>query len=256
MRSDNLHLPGDIALLRTFYALVTAAAATFGAIVWTLFDQSDNIVTSAVIAVFGDPSRPWDVPDMHLLLVMPMGACVVVFVRSVLGWKTFGLFTPMLLALAYLQSGPIAGPVISTTAILIGMLAVPFLKALSLSRVGFLGTLIAIVVSALGAMALEFQQPALVSAFPVVVTALIVERWWNAFEADGPKKAMRMTTTTLAVALMIQCLVAAPPVLLLAAEHPLALPLSSIVLMIVLGRYQGLRLSELTRFRAAAQEGA
>jgi hypothetical protein len=45
-------------------------------------------------------------------------------------------------------------------------------------------------------------------------------------------------------------------VLLLAAEHPLALPLSSIVLMIVLGRYQGLRLSELTRFRAAAQEGA
>ena len=87
----------------------------------------------------------------------------------------------------------------------------------------------------------QWRQPALVSAFPVVVTALIVERWWNAFEADGPKKAMRMTTTTLAVALMIQCLVAAPPVLLLAAEHPLALPLSSIVLMIVLGNLRGWR---------------
>lgn len=251
MRSDDLHLPGDIALLRTAYVLAAAIAATFGAIVWALFDRSDNIVTSTVIAMFGDPSRPWNLPDIHLLLVMPMGASVVVFVRSVLGWKTFGLFTPMLLALAYLQSGPIAGPVISTTAILIGMLAVPFLKALNLSRVGFLGTLIAIVVSALGAMALEFDQPALVSAFPVVVTALIVERWWNAFEADGPTKAVRMTATTLAVALAIQGLVAAPPVVWLAAEHPLAMPLASIAAMIVLGRYKGLRLSELLRFRAA-----
>jgi hypothetical protein len=188
---------------------------------------------------------------MHLLLMMPLGAAVVVFVRAVLGWKTFGLFTPMLLALAYLQSGPIAGPVISTTAILIGMVAAPFLKLLGLSRVAFLGTLIAIVVSALGAMALHFEQPALASAFPVVVTALIVERWWNAWEADGPKKALRMTLATLGVALMIQLLVAAPPVLALAARAPLAVPVSAVAVMILLGRYNGLRLSELARFRAA-----
>lgn len=251
MRSDDLTLPGDIALKRAGYALVAALVATFGAIVWTLFDRSDNIVTGTIIAVFGDPSRPWHLPDMHLLLMMPLGAVVVVFVRSVLGWKTFGLFTPMLLSLAYLQSGPIAGPVISTTAILIGMASAPFLKLLNLSRVAFLGTLIAIVVSVLGAMALQFNQPALGSAFPVVVTALIVERWWNAWEADGPKKAVRMTATTLAVALMIQLLVAAPPLMALVAETPLAMPLAAVVLMILLGRYNGLRLSELSRFRAA-----
>jgi hypothetical protein len=251
MRSDDLHLPGDKVLLRTFHALIAAVVATFGAIVWTLFDRSDNIVTSSIIAVFGDPSRPWNLPPMHLLLMMPAGAVVVVFVRSVLGWKTFGLFTPMLLALSYLQSGPIAGPVISTTAILIGMAAAPFLKLLNLSRVAFLGTLIAIVVSALGAMALRFNQPVLASAFPVVVTALIVERWWNAWEADGPKKAVRMTATTLAVALIIQLLVAAPPMVVVATRLPLALPLTAVVLMILLGRYNGLRLSELARFRAA-----
>ena len=251
MRSDDLHLPGDIAIMRACYLLGAALVATFGAIVWTLFDRSDNIVTGTIIAVFGDPSRPWNLPNMHLLLMMPIGALVVVFVRSVLGWKTFGLFTPMLLALAYLQSGPIAGPVISTTAILIGMIAAPFLKLLNLSRVAFLGTLIAIVVSALGAMALQFQQPALASAFPVVVTALIVERWWNAWEADGPKKALRMTGTTLGVAMMIQLLVTIPPMMALAAANPLAMPLSAIVPMILLGRYNGLRLSELARFRAA-----
>lgn len=252
MRSD-LHLPGDIALRRAGHAAIIALIGTFAAIVWTLFDQSDSLVARIVIAIFGDPSRPWDLPNLHLLLALPLGAVMVVFVRSVLRWKTFGLFTPMLLALAYLQSGPIAGPVISTTAILVGMVAAPALKLLQLSRVAFLGTLIAIVVSALGAMALRFDQPALASAFPVVVTALIVERWWNAWEADGPKQAVRMTATTLLVALLIQALVAAPVMVALAIAEPLAMPLASVVLMIVLGRYQGLRLSELARFRAAKE---
>lgn len=254
MRSDALYLPGDRAIKRTFQAMIGLVVATFFAIMWALFDNSDTLVTQAVHAVFGDPGRPWNLPQLHLLLALPLGAVMVVFARSVLGWKTFGLFTPMLLALAYLQSGPFAGPVISTAAILIGMAAAPFLKLLNLSRVAFLGTLIAIVVTALGTLALRLDNLVLMSAFPVVVTALVVERWWNAWEADGRKQAMKMTATTLALALMIQGLVASPLVIALGQQAPLVMPASAIVMMIVLGRYQGLRLSELTRFRAA--EGA
>lgn len=254
MRSDALHLPGDRAIKRTFQAMIGLVVATFFAIMWALFDNSDTLVTQAVHAVFGDPGRPWNLPQLHLLLALPLGAVMVVFARSVLGWKTFGLFTPMLLALAYLQSGPFAGPVISTAAILIGMAAAPLLKLLNLSRVAFLGTLIAIVVTALGTLALRLDNLVLMSAFPVVVTALVVERWWNAWEADGRKQAMKMTATTLALALMIQALVASPLLIALGQQAPLVMPASAIVMMIVLGRYQGLRLSELTRFRAA--EGA
>lgn len=249
--NSEMHLPGDIALRRTLHALVVGLVLTFFAILWALFDRSDTLVTRAVISVFGDPARPWDLPDLHLLMALPLGAVVVVFVRSVLGWTTFGLFTPMLLALAFLQAGPIAGPTISIAAMLVGMAAAPVLKILQLSRVALLGALIGTVVSALAAMALQFDQPALVSAFPVVVTALVVERWWNAWEADGPKKAMRMTLVTLLLALAIQGLVAAPAMVRLATTNPLAIPLASVIGMILLGRYQGLRLSEHARFRAA-----
>lgn len=253
MRSDPLHLPGDLAIRRVMQALIGLVVASFVAIMWSLFDPADTLVSQAVHAVFGDPSRPWDLPQLHLLLALPMGAVIVVFVRSVLGWKTFGLFTPMLLALAYLQSGPIAGPTISTAAILVGMAAAPGLRLLGLSRVAFLGTLIAIVVTALGALALQLDRLVLISAFPVVVTALVVERWWNAWESDGPKAAMRMTATTLAVALMIQALVASPLTIAVSSLHPLAIPASAIVLTILLGRYNGLRLSEMSRFAAAAK---
>lgn len=253
MRSDPLQLPGDQLIKRCFQALIGLVVASFVAIMWSLFDPADTLVSKAVHAVFGDPSRPWDLPQLHLLLALPMGAVIVVFVRSVLGWKTFGLFTPMLLALAYLQSGPIAGPTISTAAILVGMAAAPALRQLGLSRVAFLGTLIAIVVTALGALALQLDRLVLISAFPVVVTALVVERWWNAWESDGPKQAMKMTATTLAVALMIQALVASPLIVAVSSLHPLAIPASAIVLTILLGRYNGLRLSEMSRFAAAAK---
>jgi hypothetical protein len=133
------------------------------------------------------------------------------------------------------------------------MIAAPLLRRLELSRVAFLGTLIAIVVTALGALALQLDNLVLISAFPVVVTALVVERWWNAWESEGPSQAMRMTATTLVVALMIQGLVASPLLVALATDYPLAIPASSIFMMILLGRYQGLRLSELGRFRAAKE---
>lgn len=251
MRSNELYLPGDIAIRRAGQAIIAGIVLSFFAIMWALFDRSESLVTQIVHAVFGDPGRAWSLPQLHLLLALPLGAVIVVFVRSVLGWKTFGLFTPMLLALAYLQSGPIAGPTISTAAILVGMLAAPALRLLHLSRVAFLGTLIAIVVTALGALALQLDQLVLISAFPVVVTALVVERWWNAWESDGRKQAIKMTVTTLAVALMIQAVVASPLLIAVSQTVPLAIPASSIVFMILLGRYQGLRLSERARFRSA-----
>ena len=108
-------------------------------------------------------------------------------------------------------------------------------------------------VTALAALALRLDNLVLISAFPVVVTALVVERWWNAWESEGRKQAMKMTATTLVVALIIQALVASPLLVAIALHSPLAIPASTIFIMILLGRYQGLRLSELGRFRAAKE---
>ncbi|MFU7528536.1 7TM domain-containing protein [Qipengyuania sp. ASV99] len=251
LSEQEIVLPGDIALRRMRWLAVAALVATFMAVVWALFDHSNTLLTRMVHVVLGDPARPWNLPNLHLLLALPVGAAVVVFVRSILGWKTFGLFTPMLLALSYLQSGPIVGPTISTSAILVGMACAPVLRMFALSRVAYLGALIGIVVSALGLLAINLDKMVLISAFPVVVTALVVERWWNAWESDGPRSAFKMTGTTLFVAMLIQALVASPILIEFALGNPLTLPIASVILMILMGRYQGLRLSELTRFRAA-----
>jgi 7 transmembrane helices usually fused to an inactive transglutaminase len=233
-----------------FVAAIIAAAVLFAG-AWALFDWRDSHMIQNAKVALSDPAGRWGLSEAYLLFALPMGATVVVFVRTILGWKTFGLFTPMLLAMAYLQSGPLLGPAISMTAIAIGMVCAPLLKWLQLSRVAFLGALISIVVSGLGALAVNIDEFVLASAFPVVVTALIVERWWSTWESDGPRKALKETWMTLFVAVIIQYLVASQMLLNLWMTHPLLLPLGSAILMILLGRYKGLRLNEISRFRAA-----
>jgi 7 transmembrane helices usually fused to an inactive transglutaminase len=233
------------------YAATSVGAVALIAVAWALAGKPDAFASEAAAKLVGNPENRWGLSQSFLLFSLPFGAVVVVFVRTILGWKTFGLFTPMLLAMSYLQSGPVLGPAISLSAILIGMVCAPLLKWLELSRVAFLGALISIVVGGLGALAVTFEQFMLASAFPVVVTALIVERWWSTWETEGPTKALKQTITTLFVAVVIQYIVASPLLLELGTHQPLSIPLIATILMILLGRYKGLRLSEVTRFRLA-----
>jgi 7 transmembrane helices usually fused to an inactive transglutaminase len=249
--SSETHAPQSLTARALPYAATVVGAVALIGIAWALAGRPDALASEAAAKLVENPDNRWGLSQSFLLFSLPFGAVVVVFVRTILGWKTFGLFTPMLLAMSYLQSGPLLGPAISLGAIMIGMICAPLLKWLELSRVAFLGALISIVVGALGALAVTFEQFLLASAFPVVVTALIVERWWSTWETEGPTKALKQTITTLFVAVVIQYIVASPLLLELGTRQPLSIPLIATILMILLGRYKGLRLSEVTRFRLA-----
>ena len=235
------------------YIVATIGVFAFFAIAWVVLFDLDSGLSRGYAGTFGDPQKQWGFSAFFLLATLPLGACIVVFTRMIVGAQTFGLFTPMLLALAYLQTGPLLGPAISTGAILVGMSFAPFLKRLQLSRVAFLGALIGIVVTALVLFDMWLETDLIVAAFPIVVTALVVERWWTTWEAEGLRKALRVALATLVVAVVIEEVVASSVTRYLAANQPIALPLGSAVLMIVMGRYTGLRLTEIARFRVARQ---
>lgn len=190
------------------------------------------------------------VTGLHLLYTMPIAAAVVVFARMVVGVQTFGLFTPMLMAMAFLQTGLVAGPVILFIAIGSGLLVAPVLKNLKMARVGFLGGLMAMVAIALLAVVPLFNKIEWVTAFPVVVTALAVERYWTVWEAEGIWDATKVALSTLVVAIAIEAVVLSPPIYWLVELSPFAAPALGGVLSVTLGLYRGMRLSEMRRFKA------
>ncbi|PKL97078.1 MAG: hypothetical protein CVV17_12745, partial [Gammaproteobacteria bacterium HGW-Gammaproteobacteria-7] len=177
-----------------------------------------------------------------------LGAFLVVLARSFIGLKAFGLFTPMLIALAFLQIGPVMGPVVLGSSVLAGMIVTPTLLKLRMTRVGFLGVLISLIVLVLVGLLMILDTQLQVDAFPVIVCALVVERWFKQWDKDGPKPAAKMAFNTFILAVVIQFVMVSDFALALIEWSPLLMPAFTGVAIAVLGRYRGLRLFEIHRF--------
>ncbi|QDH33169.1 7TM domain-containing protein [Porphyrobacter sp. YT40] len=190
----------------------------------------------------------WGLKPSNLLMVLPLGAFLVVLARSFIGLKAFGLFTPMLIALAFLQIGPVMGPVVLCSSVLVGMIVTPTLLKLRMTRVGFLGVLISLIVLVLVALQLIFDTQLQVDAFPVIVCALCVERWWKQWGKDGAKPAAKMAFNTFILAVVIEFVMVSDFAMALIEWSPLLMPAVTGIAIAILGRYRGLRLSEIHRF--------
>jgi hypothetical protein len=227
-----------IAVGAVIAALVALGIANTGAF-FALPSSFDGVATSEAI---------WGLKPSKLLMVLPLGAFLVVLARSFVGLKAFGLFTPMLIALAFLQIGPFMGPVVLCSSVLVGMVVTPSLLKLRMTRVGFLGVLISLIVLVLVALQLFLDTKLQVDAFPVIVCALCVERWWKQWQKDGPKPAARMAFNTFILAVVIQFVMVSHFALALIEWSPLVMPGFTAIAIGILGRYRGLRLSEIHRF--------
>jgi hypothetical protein len=190
----------------------------------------------------------WGLKPSNLLMVLPLGSFLVVLARSFIGMKAFGLFTPMLIALAFLQIGPVMGPVVLCSSVLVGMLVKPTLLKLRMTRVGFLGVLISLIVLVLVGLQMVLDTNLQVDAFPVIVCALCVERWWKQWGKDGAKPAAKMAMNTFVLAIVIEFVMVSDFAMALIEWSPLLMPAVTGIAIAILGRYRGLRLSEIGRF--------
>lgn len=224
------------------------------------------LVGQSLLTTPGEPKAPSAVsaallkvpvygPDALLALV-PLSAVVMVALRQVVGLSTLGTFSPVLLALAYVQSGLVLGLALTVLVLGIGLVAQPLLRRFRLPRVARLGVLVSVVATTLlgltALLAISASGQAWGAALPIVVAAVIVERLWEAWDVEGAATALTDAAVTLAVAALVTLLLLSPPVRVLAEAVPLRLALVSLVWAWLLGTYRGLRLSELARFRAAA----
>lgn len=210
-------------------------------------------VTSPVQALLEFPPPPPSTPT--LLATIPLAGLLIVILRTVIGLETFGLFAPVLLAIAFVQIGLPVGVGLFLAMLLIGLAAQWLLRPLRLPQVARLAILLAVgaeILLALNALVDSPQVKATwASAVPLVVISGIIERFWGMQEQTGLREALAATAKTVAVAVLASPVLIAAPVRDLAADKPFLFGLVAIVLVILVGRYRGLRLTELVRFQPA-----
>jgi 7 transmembrane helices usually fused to an inactive transglutaminase/Inactive transglutaminase fused to 7 transmembrane helices len=194
----------------------------------------------------------------RILLLVPIGAFVILLMRNIVGFKTFGTFMPVLIALAFRETHLVAGIILFSVLVALGLGIRFYLDQLKLLLVPRLAAVLIVVILLMLVVSivchrLGIESGLSVALFPMVIITMTIERMSIVWEERGPREAVQegvgsLFTATLAFAAMswslLSHLITTFPELLLVL----------LAATILLGRYSGYRLLELGRFKVLAAE--
>ena len=192
------------------------------------------------------------------LLLIPVAALVVVFMRLLVGVRTSGTFMPVLIALAFIQTTLLVGLAIFLGLIGVGLWIRSYLSRLNLLLVSRVAAVIIVVILLMAVLAvtsyrLGLDQALTVTFFPTVIIAWTIERMSILWEEEGGKEVLIQGSGSLVVAIFAYLVMSSQTIAHLTFNFP-ELMLCLLGLILLLGKYTGFRLSELYRFRDLAPQ--
>ena len=195
---------------------------------------------------------------IKVILVLPIGALLTAFVRTIVGIRTFGTFSPTLLALAFVYNDFNTGLCIFVVVIATGFISRGILDRLKLLLVPRLSIILTLVVMlmVLGVSVMNYFKELAPAGqtvlLPMVILTNLVERFYVTSEEDSFIYAVRLMIRTLLMALAIYLLLNWRTLGNMLFDNP-ELHFFTVAILVVMGRYTGYRLTELMRFRDLVQ---
>ena len=188
----------------------------------------------------------------RMLLLLPLGALVVAFMRIIIGIRTSGTFMPVLIAVAFVQTTLVPGLVAFLAIVSIGLLMRGYLSSLNLLLVSRISALIILVITITATMSIigyqmGFNTGMTVTFFPMVIIAWTIERMSILWEEEGGREVLVQGAGSLFVAICAYLLMDTPLAGHLTFNFP-ELLLVVLGLILLMGQYTGYKLSELKRF--------
>lgn len=188
------------------------------------------------------------------LLTVPLGAFLVVLLRNVIGFATFGTFMPVLIALAFRETELLWGIVLFSTVVALGLAIRFYLEHLKLLLVPRLAAVLIIVIILMLVISVISYRLGLgrglsVALFPMVILAMTIERMSIVWEEHGGRDAIIRGLGSLSVAVMAYLIMSNELLEHLTFVFP-ELLLVVLAATLILGRYTGYRLTEFWRFRS------
>jgi hypothetical protein len=191
-----------------------------------------------------------------IVSLIPIGALIIVLMRNLVGIRTFGTFLPVLVALAFRETQLIAGIVLFSTLVALGLTLRLYLEKLHLLLVPRLAAVLTMVVLLMAALSVLSHRLGLetglsVALFPMVILTMTIERMSVVWEERGPRDAIIDGLGSLFVAAIAYGVMDMTILQHVAFVFPETL-LVVLAVILMLGSYTGYRLTELRRFRALA----
>lgn len=194
----------------------------------------------------------------HLVLLIPLGALLVAFMRNVIGINTLGTFTPVLIALSFRETGLIWGVVFYSLLVVLGLCFRFLFERLQLLLIPRLtASLTMVIILMLGISILtehyDIQKGLSVALFPLVILTMTIERMSIVSEELGFFKALRLGGLSMLVAVLTYFVITNQHLEYWFFVFPEFL-FVNLALAVMLGRYTGYRLLELRRFKSLVRK--
>ena len=188
-----------------------------------------------------------------LILMMPVIATIFALARQVVGLRAFGIYIPTIVTLSFLALGLTYGLTVFIVVLATGSLIRIVLRKARLNYIPRLALVLTTVTFAIMALlsfgALANQKTVVALAvFPILIMMALAEQFVSAQIEQGFGAAALLTFETLVLAVATYYLVSWDPFKTLILAYP-ELIFLTIIINVLLGRWTGLRLIELYRFR-------
>ena len=192
----------------------------------------------------------------QVLITIPVGITMLVFMRQFVGFKTLGTFMPVLIGIAFRETALLNGVLLFTLLVALGLALRFYLERLQLLLVPRLAVVLIFIVIAMAGFAVlmvETNQAMglSISLFPMVILTMTIERMSIVWEESSAGEAIKQGLGSLLAAAIAYLAMTNSYVEHIMYRFP-ELLLVLMGLCVLMGRYTGLRLSELWRFKALA----
>ncbi len=225
--------------------------------------------------------RPWNfmsyfveilinkgIPDntIALLLLLPVIATVIAFMRQIVGLTTFGIYTPAILTLSFLVIGLYAGLLTLMIVIVVGILCKPILKQvrmLFIPKMAIVVTLVSLSLLLLLIISIYLNffdaQFFSIAIFPMLILSTLVEKFVGSKGEKSFLPSIIIMMETLIVAIVAYFIAGGEinlGILSFKMDFVKNVMLNTpetifllIIINIILGKWSGLRILEKVRFR-------
>ncbi len=194
-----------------------------------------------------------------LVLLFPVIASLIGASRHIIGLRGFGIYVPAVLSVALVSTGILEGLTIFAAIVTTALVSK---RLLSKAKLAYLPrTALLIWMISLGVLALFLSAPVLnlvslmsVNIFPILILVLLAENFLDALHRTKPTEAIALTTETIGLAFISSLILQLELIQRFVLTEPELVILATAVLNLVMGRFTGLRITEMLRFRSIIEE--
>ncbi len=192
------------------------------------------------------------------IMLIPIGALIVVFLRVIIGLKTSGTFMPVLIAVAFVQTQLFTGIFGFLLIVGTGLIIRSYLSRLNLLLVARISAVIITVIMIISvftvvAFKIGLTEGLTITFFPMIILSWTIERMSILWEEEGAKEVALQGGGSLLTAVLVYLAMTNSYIQHLTFNF-IGLQLIVLAAILLLGTYTGYRLTELRRFKPLAED--